>query len=207
MNQKDKLLIGRGYFEVEKMLGRVIKQYNLLVMNKKGNTFYSSSKRTDKKILDAIVSADKRASPSTDPRMDWGVGWLVKSKMYEEQNLQDTQFFCVLCLVDRIVPAKATPLNKEVKFEKTDFMIWGASMVNDSELGIKTHFCPKCSKDYKLIHQTKEEADETKNNTSIEQHLSGICSNECWESCSPQEIVQFKFISPLSGHPSCVSVM
>tara|TARA_R110001592_G_scaffold122841_1_gene330053 strand:+ start:1717 stop:2082 length:366 start_codon:yes stop_codon:yes gene_type:complete len=42
------------------------------------------------------------------------------------------------------------------------------------------------------------------NSTSKEQYMSGICSDKCWDECSEDEIMLFKFIAPLYLHKDCV---
>jgi hypothetical protein len=34
----------------------------------------------------------------------------------------------------------------------------------------------------------------------IEQHMSHICSNECWYACSEEEIIKYKYYNPLNAH-------
>lgn len=56
------------------------------------------------------------------------------------------------------------------------------------------HNCPKCEKDYKPKYPSKDASPEY--TIWREQYCSGICSDECWEACSEDEILQFKFVKP-----------
>jgi len=42
------------------------------------------------------------------------------------------------------------------------------------------------------------------NNTEKEQYISGICSDECWDECSENQLMTCKFIAPLYLHKDCV---
>ena len=89
-------------------------------------------------------------------------------------------------------------------------------------LGVN-HLCPKCNIEYKPHYTTKERArnsrDLVKNLmendkrpervdyyenkykrelTSYEQFCSGICSDRCWKSCSQDELIQYKYLNPLT---------
>lgn len=43
------------------------------------------------------------------------------------------------------------------------------------------HICPNCEKEYEPIFETKEKAKEKGDKVAVEQHLTGTCSNDCWE--------------------------
>lgn len=47
--------------------------------------------------------------------------------------------------------------------------------------------CPICKEEYDTTHDTKDEAFSTNNFTSIEQWLSHICSDKCFDSVFEQE--------------------
>jgi hypothetical protein len=89
-------------------------------------------------------------------------------------------------------------------------------------LGIN-HQCPKCKIEYKPHYTTKERARNSRNLVEhlmktdkrterveyykskykhelvyFEQYCSGICSDRCWKKCSPEELVQYKYITPLT---------
>ena len=57
--------------------------------------------------------------------------------------------------------------------------------------------CPKCETKYDTKYKNLQQAKKNKNNTYIEQHLSGICSDKCWYDCSENEIMMFKYINPI----------
>ena len=42
-------------------------------------------------------------------------------------------------------------------------------------------FCPNCQKHYGPLFSSKEEAVESKDPVAVEQWISGICSDECWD--------------------------
>tara|TARA_R110002153_G_scaffold78369_1_gene200629 strand:- start:1680 stop:2336 length:657 start_codon:yes stop_codon:yes gene_type:complete len=69
---------------------------------------------------------------------------------------------------------------------------WGNAPTNP------THNCPKCNTDYTTIHPTKDSAKNSEpfNATSSEQWCSGICGNACWDACSEEEIISYKYINP-----------
>ena len=60
--------------------------------------------------------------------------------------------------------------------------------------------CPKCKKDYTPKYKSREEAEENGDTMDIEQHMSHICSNECWYACSEEEIIKYKYYNPLNAH-------
>ena len=89
-------------------------------------------------------------------------------------------------------------------------------------LGIN-HQCPKCKIEYQLHYNTKERARNSRNLVEhlmktdkrperpeyykskykhelvyFEQYCSGICSDRCWKRCAPEELVQYKYITPLT---------
>lgn len=89
-------------------------------------------------------------------------------------------------------------------------------------LGV-SHQCPKCNIEYKPHYNTKERARNSRNLIEhlmktdtrpervdyyknkykkeliyFEQFCSGICSNHCWKSSSPEELIEYKFLSPLT---------
>lgn len=95
-------------------------------------------------------------------------------------------------------------------------------MIYPNILGIN-HQCPKCKIEYKPHYTTKERARNSRNLVEhlmktdtrperveyykskykhelvyFEQYCSGICSNRCWKRCTPEELVQYKYITPLT---------
>ena len=61
------------------------------------------------------------------------------------------------------------------------------------------HKCPKCKKMYKPKYASQAEAERAaENNTNelwtVEQHMSRICSDACWDACSEMEIFRYKFL-------------
>ena len=60
----------------------------------------------------------------------------------------------------------------------------------------KMHTCPKCNQTYKPKYHNKKAAQAANEKTFIEQHQSGICSDECWDACSELELYKYKFIQP-----------
>lgn len=42
------------------------------------------------------------------------------------------------------------------------------------------HICPNCDADYEPEFSTKEAAKENGDEVAVEQHITGLCSNECW---------------------------
>jgi hypothetical protein len=61
--------------------------------------------------------------------------------------------------------------------------------------------CPKCRKGYTPKYKSLEEA-KNNNGTQMEkeQHMSHMCSDECWYACSEEEIMEYKFLNPLNAH-------
>lgn len=61
------------------------------------------------------------------------------------------------------------------------------------------HKCPKCLKRYVPEYRSKEEAakacrrDPRINLIVVEQHMSKICSDMCWDASSPEELTKYKF--------------
>ena len=60
----------------------------------------------------------------------------------------------------------------------------------------KMHTCPKCNQAYKPKYPNKKAAQAANENTFIEQHMSGICSDKCWDACSEGELMEYKYINP-----------
>lgn len=58
------------------------------------------------------------------------------------------------------------------------------------------HICPKCNQSYRPRYSSKKAAEDANDYTGIEQYLSHICGDECWNACSEDEIVQYKYITP-----------
>lgn len=48
-------------------------------------------------------------------------------------------------------------------------------------LGTGLHFCPICKAYYTPLYATKRMAEVMGNTIAKEQHISGICSSECWD--------------------------
>jgi len=42
------------------------------------------------------------------------------------------------------------------------------------------HICPQCTESYEPDFDSKEEAKEKGTNYQIEQYITGLCSDECW---------------------------
>jgi len=42
------------------------------------------------------------------------------------------------------------------------------------------HICPECEEEYEPDFETKEEAKEEGDDADIEQHITGLCSDDCW---------------------------
>lgn len=42
------------------------------------------------------------------------------------------------------------------------------------------HICPNCNSKYEPKFETKEEAKDDGDEVAVEQHLTGLCSDECW---------------------------
>ena len=97
-------------------------------------------------------------------------------------------------------------------------------------LGIN-HLCPKCNIEYKPYYNTKDRAKKSRDIVKqlmetdtrperidyyknkykreliyYEQYCSGICSNRCWKSCSQEELIQFKYLNPLTSSAKHVFV-
>lgn len=48
-------------------------------------------------------------------------------------------------------------------------------------LGTGLHFCPQCKRYYTPTFAYKRLAQVYGSNTDVEQHLSGVCSEKCWD--------------------------
>ncbi len=60
-------------------------------------------------------------------------------------------------------------------------------------------FCRKCECHYTPKYATLAAAKKANDELIFEeQHLSGLCSDECWDKCSDQELARFKYFEPLS---------
>lgn len=44
----------------------------------------------------------------------------------------------------------------------------------------ENHICPNCKKSYKPDFDSKEEAKKYGEKYQIEQYITGLCSDECW---------------------------
>ena len=60
----------------------------------------------------------------------------------------------------------------------------------------KQHTCPKCEEHYVPKYRSKNAALAANEKTFIEQHMSGICSDECWDNCSEEELLNWKWMNP-----------
>ena len=97
-------------------------------------------------------------------------------------------------------------------------------MTDSSNILGVNHLCPKCNIEYKPYYNTIDRARfsrdlvkklmETDKRTDrvdyyknkykcelayYEQFCSGICSDRCWKSCSQDELIQYKFLNPLTN--------
>jgi hypothetical protein len=83
-----------AFFRIEEVQGRAIKKYNLIISRKEGNWFTSSNSRLDPEIVRRIQKVE-------GPNM-WSLGWMMKSKMHEENHgsTEKLNFFCLLNLDD-----------------------------------------------------------------------------------------------------------
>ena len=66
----------------------------------------------------------------------------------------------------------------------------------------KEHTCPKCEKTYTPKYRTKNKAVASNEKTFVEQHMSGICGDECWNNSSEEELMRWKYLHPRYSH-SC----
>ena len=63
-------------------------------------------------------------------------------------------------------------------------------------------YCRKCCKTKEPLNINDDFS--SYNDIEKEQYISGICSNECWEKSSEEELMLWKYIHPLYLSDSCV---